>query len=91
MHLCGIFDLAWMVRHGRLLHRARGLTRFLGAELRMVPGVPGPKAVATVWGCGIGVAFSAGLQPAVCAQATWGCAPGYDSAGLQPAVCAQAT
>ena len=31
MHLCGIFDLAWMVGHGRLLHRIEGLTRFLGA------------------------------------------------------------
>src|ERR1035437_5510335 len=32
MHSRGIFDLVWMVRHGRLLHRARGLTRFLGAH-----------------------------------------------------------
>src|ERR1035441_1963029 len=26
MHLCGIFDLVWMVQHGRLLHRVRDLT-----------------------------------------------------------------
>jgi hypothetical protein len=31
MHCCGIFDLVWMVRHGLLLHRMRGLTRFLSA------------------------------------------------------------
>ena len=31
MHSRGIFDLVWMVRHGRLLHRMRGLTRFLEA------------------------------------------------------------
>ena len=29
MHLCEVFDLLWMVRHGRLLNRARGLTDFL--------------------------------------------------------------
>jgi hypothetical protein len=81
MHSRGIFDLVWMVRHGRLLHRVRGLTRFLGALRRMVPGVPGPKAVATRRGMWDRVAFSAGFQPAICAQA----APGYDSAGLQPA------
>jgi hypothetical protein len=33
MHSRGIFDLFWMVRHGRLLHRVRGLTRFLEAHL----------------------------------------------------------
>jgi hypothetical protein len=38
MHLCGIFDLVWMVRHGRLLHRARGLTRFLGGRGNDAPG-----------------------------------------------------
>src|ERR1035437_1783424 len=31
MHSSRIFDLVWMVRHGRLLHRVRGLTRFLAA------------------------------------------------------------
>src|ERR1019366_6065742 len=31
MHSRGILDLVWMVRHGRLLHRMRGLTRFLEA------------------------------------------------------------
>ena len=28
MHVSGIFDSPWMVRHGRLLHRARVLTAF---------------------------------------------------------------
>ena len=30
MHLCGIFDPVWMVQHGRLLRRVRGLTGFRG-------------------------------------------------------------
>ena len=29
MHLCRNLDHVWMVQHGQLLHRARGLTRFL--------------------------------------------------------------
>ena len=33
MHSCENVELAWMVRFGRLLHRARGLTRFLEGAL----------------------------------------------------------
>src|ERR1035441_6088447 len=38
-----IFDLVWMVRHGRLLHRLRDLTRFLGGRLcsMIVPAILG--------------------------------------------------
>ena len=94
MHSRGIFDLFWMVRHGRLLHRMRGLTPISGCVFAvLVPSTPGPEASATfiygAWidgGYRIGAAFSAGLQPAVCRWAMpWGCAPGYDSAGFQPA------
>ena len=61
--------------------QSEGLDTVSGGFLnRVIPGVPRPKAGAALWGmdcggCGIGVAFSAGLQPAVCASGDLGLRP----------------
>src|ERR1035438_1447129 len=47
MHSCGIFDLVWMVRHGRLLHNARGLTRISGGRFGEVT----LECHSARWGC----------------------------------------
>ena len=69
-----IFDLVWMVRHGRLLHRARALTTFPGQ-------VPAGEAGGGPW---LDILCRTFSPLDSLGDPTWAFGPGWYIAGLWP-------